>query len=76
MIMLQVVAEIGTRIVVWTYDKVKGFWKPDLSATQAAGQLKVQSESEMPPLQQANLEERFNEALTPEELQWTQYGGG
>ena len=28
MIMLQVATGAGTRIVIWTYDKVKKFWMP------------------------------------------------
>ena len=58
-ILLQVAADIGIRLVVWTYDKVKRLWKPDVNATHTVLQLKDQSEAEMSPLQQANLDERF-----------------
>ena len=59
MILFQVAADTGTRLVVWTYDKVKRFWKPDVNATNTVLQIKDQSELEMSPLRQANLDDRF-----------------
>ena len=78
MTMLQVATDSGFRIVVWTYDKVKGLWEPGVKATAVAGQSRDSSELETSPLQQQNLDERFAEAITPEELhnlQWAQLGG-